>query len=103
MRIKSKTVMDQMNAEKPDDVLADLEAKHGSSAPAGSAASSELEVVPKCVTTLADAYEKGMAVMGGRRAGRTWAMRIATAKPHQKQLPPNGEVSERGPLTSEST
>lgn len=30
MRIKLKTVMDQMDAEKPDDVLADLEAKHGS-------------------------------------------------------------------------
>lgn len=30
MRIKTKTVMDQMNAEKPDDVLAGLEAKHGS-------------------------------------------------------------------------
>lgn len=29
--MKSKTVMDQMNAEKPDDVLADLEAKHGRS------------------------------------------------------------------------
>lgn len=36
MRLKSKTVMDQMNADKPDDVLADLEAKHGSSAPTGS-------------------------------------------------------------------
>lgn len=39
MRIKSKIVMDQMNAEKPDDVLSDLEAKHGSSAPSGSDAS----------------------------------------------------------------
>ena len=58
----------------------------GSLHPAGSAASCELEVVPKCVTTLAEAYEKGMIVMGGRRAGRTLAMRIATAKPHQKQL-----------------
>lgn len=28
--MRTKTVMDQMNAEKPDDVLADLEAKHGS-------------------------------------------------------------------------
>lgn len=27
MRIRTKTVMDQMNAEKPDDVLADMEAK----------------------------------------------------------------------------
>ncbi len=31
--------MDQMNAEKPDDVLADLEAKHGSRAAPGSAPS----------------------------------------------------------------
>lgn len=30
MRRKTKTVMEQMNAEKPDNVLADLEAKHGS-------------------------------------------------------------------------
>jgi len=30
MRRKIKTVMEQMNAEKPDDVLADLERKHGS-------------------------------------------------------------------------
>ena len=37
MRIKSKTVMDQMSAEKPDDVLADLKAKHGCAAPSGSA------------------------------------------------------------------
>ena len=29
MRRKIKTVMEQMNAEKPDDVLADLERKHG--------------------------------------------------------------------------
>ena len=36
MRLKLKTVMDQMNAEKPDDVLADLEAKHGLSPSAGS-------------------------------------------------------------------
>ena len=37
MRRKIKTVMEQMNAEKPDDVLADLERKHGCAAPAGSA------------------------------------------------------------------
>ncbi len=30
MRMRTKTVMEQMNSEKPDDVLADLEAKHGS-------------------------------------------------------------------------
>ncbi len=33
MRRKIKTVMEQMNAEKPDDVLADLERKHGCAAP----------------------------------------------------------------------
>lgn len=36
MRMRTKTVMDQMNAEKADDVLADLEAKHGSLATTGS-------------------------------------------------------------------
>lgn len=30
MRRKTKTVMEQMNAEKADEVLADIEAKHGS-------------------------------------------------------------------------
>ena len=38
MRIRTKTVMEQMNAEKADDVLADLEAKHGLSPAPGSAA-----------------------------------------------------------------
>ena len=28
--MRTKTVIEQMNAEKPDDVIADLEAKHGS-------------------------------------------------------------------------
>jgi hypothetical protein len=41
MRRKIKTVMEQMNAEKPDDVLADLERKHGCAAPSGSAATCE--------------------------------------------------------------
>ncbi len=27
--MKTKTIIDQMNAERPDDVLADLERKHG--------------------------------------------------------------------------
>lgn len=46
MRIKSKTVMDQMNAEKPDDVLAGLEAKHGCAASDGSALPSHCEKHP---------------------------------------------------------
>lgn len=36
MRIKPKTPMDYHRAEKPDDMLADLEAKHGSSPTSGS-------------------------------------------------------------------
>lgn len=35
--MRTKTVMEQMNAEKPDDVLADLEAKHGRPPVTGSA------------------------------------------------------------------
>lgn len=42
MRMRTKTVMEQMNAEKPDDVLADLEAKHGRS-PAPCSAAVERE------------------------------------------------------------
>lgn len=38
MRHKAKTPMDHLNTEKPDDVLADLEAKHGSRAAHGSVA-----------------------------------------------------------------
>ena len=44
MRRKIKTVMEQMNAEKPDDVLADLERKHGCAAPTGSAATCDWHV-----------------------------------------------------------
>lgn len=37
MRIKQKTVMDQMNTEPADTVLSELEAKHGSNPSTGSA------------------------------------------------------------------
>lgn len=39
------------------------------------------DVIPEFVTRLADAYEKGMPVVGGMRVGHTLARRIANAKP----------------------
>lgn len=48
------------------------------------------EVVPKAVSKLADDIERGKTFIGGRRSGRTWALQIATAKPHQKQLEDKG-------------
>ena len=42
MRLKPKTPMDYYNAEQPDAVLADLEAKHGSSPTSGSATAIDL-------------------------------------------------------------
>lgn len=45
------------------------------------------EIVPKDIQQLAELYEAGYVVIGGRRYGRTWAQRIAMA--HLKALSPN--------------
>lgn len=46
------------------------------------------ELVPEQVAVLAEAYERGKVVIGGRQAGRTWAAKIALVKPTtpQKEL-----------------
>ncbi len=42
------------------------------------------EVVPKFVIDIAEAFEQGKVIFGGRRVGRTWAAQIAMASPVSK-------------------
>lgn len=115
MRIRTKTVMDQMNAEKPDDVLADLEAKHGSSAPAGSEDSGisleDIETAIRVNRKLATALDakvpraKWWLFLFGpaepealRTAATVCEMFAASAK---LLYPPNVEVCDGGRTTSE--
>lgn len=45
-----------------------------------------LEVVPSGVTKRAEAMEQGKTIIGGRQYGKTWAARIASARPLNKPL-----------------
>ena len=69
----------------------------GLAAPTGSGASFELEKVPAYVSALASIYERTragekIAFIAPLRMGKTWAMRIAMAKPAVKQLTQGVEV-----------
>jgi hypothetical protein len=61
MRIKSKTMMDRMNAEKPDDVLADLETKHSCAPVTSSAEADNVGCPPDCGHTVEEhkAFDEG--------------------------------------------
>ena len=98
MRMKTKTVMDQMNAEKPDDVLNDLEAKHGSRATNGSEAwircSDKLPPPDTDVETKIDDGKGVRNVCALRRNSNLWwftdmSMYIYYSPTHWRPLPPN--------------
>ncbi len=58
----------------------------------------DVEVVPKSVSAMAEAMESGKTIIGGIRAGKTWAAQIASAKPAIKQLSnPNAGVTQAYP------
>lgn len=40
----------------------------------------KFEIVPKSVSTMADAIERGYVVFGGQQAGKTMARRMASAR-----------------------
>lgn len=108
MRIKPKTPMDYHNAEKPDAVLADLEAKHGSSPTPCSVERTSRDVIEHKLLTALE--EGGVAALLSKQdledlvfACKLWPMRdgratrLASLRRGMEQLlseafPPNDQA-----------
>lgn len=84
MRLKPKTPMDYHNTEQPEAVLSDLEAKHGSAAPACSVERTSREVIEHKLLTALE--EGGVAALLSKQdledlvfACNLWTMRDSRA------------------------